>query len=102
MSKHSKKFQRSLEGLIKFNSSSYYTHFELCNFQRKYRYFFKFSILCPEKFLLRSKITKHSICITIVDINRYQVTYTTRGGYIEFTAYSGREIIEKLIKHQIY
>jgi hypothetical protein len=102
MSKKVVKNQKTLDGLINFNRSSYFTHFELSNFQRKYRKFFKFDILSVDRFFMRSKITNHSISVTVVCVHRFKVTYTNWIGSYEFTALSGREFIEKLIKHQIY
>jgi hypothetical protein len=51
---------------------------------------------------MRSKITNHSISVTVVCVHRFKITYTNWIGSYEFTALSGREFIEKLIKHQIY
>ena len=94
--------KKTVENLILFNQSRFYTHFKVSNFQRKYRKFFKFRILSDKLFFLTSKITLHSIKVKVVDLNRYRLTYTNFNGTIEVSATSSHDLVEKIVKHQIY
>lgn len=102
MKKIKKNKQRTILELQLFNSRSYYTHFELRTFQRKYRKFFKFKIISVDLFCLSSKITYHTIQARFLGDNRYRVSYTKLNYTVEFTAWSCREFVEKLIQHEIY
>ncbi len=94
--------KKTVQDLVLFNQSRFYTHFEVSNFQRKYRKFFKFRILSDKLFFLTSKITLHSIKVEVVDTNRYKLTYTNFDGSFEVSAASSRCLVEKMVKHQIY
>lgn len=94
--------KKTIEQLIDFNSSRYYSEFNLVQFQRKYRKFYKFSIISDKLFFMTSKITLHSLKVENLRENRFICTYTGYNSSWEFTALSGREFIEKIVKHNIY
>lgn len=91
----------SVEQLIAFCEKKFIKQFELSNFQRKYRKFFKFNIVCSQLFFLKSKISKHSIRITVSDGCRFLVTSSKNTNVYEFTIINDKEFIEKLIKHDL-
>ncbi len=75
--------------------------FESRAFQRKFRKFFKFSFVYDNLFYMRSKITFNSMTLSYVD-NRFKVINSAfKSVNFEFTASSSKELINKLIKHDL-
>ncbi len=101
MLKHAKKENPTLEQLVAFNSSSYYTHYSTANFQRKYRKHFKFSLLSDCLFSITSKATKHSLKIEVQENNYFRLSSTKKGVVCDVCALSTRELVEKIIYHEL-
>ena len=66
-----KKTEVTLEMLLSYCESKFIKEFDLCNFQRKYRKFFKFNVVSNDLFFIKSKISKHSMRLALVDINKF-------------------------------
>ena len=73
-----------IEDLITFNTALYYVFFDLNHFQRKYRPFFKFSILSSNCFFIHFKATKHGLRIDIQDNNYFKIQSTKQDHIYEF------------------
>ena len=91
----------TVEQLIAFSEKKFIKQFQISNFQRKYRKFFKFNIIGSDFFYLKSKISKHSIRITVSDGCRFLVTTSKNTNVYEFTIINNKELIDKLIKHEL-
>lgn len=90
------------EQLVAFLQSSYYCEFNLANFQRKNRKFFKFSIFDNTLFFMRSRISKHSVKIQVQSDNYFRVTSSKVPGVFELHALSGRELVTKMLHHELF
>lgn len=100
-SKTSKTEFPTVAQLQEFNNSLYHTFFSLPNFQRKYRKFFKFSILSLTSFSMHFKGSKHGLRVTVNEENYYSVKSTKTPHLHELNCLSQRELIEKIIKHDL-
>ncbi|QZK98181.1 hypothetical protein [Flavobacterium psychrophilum] len=102
MKKKQKKTSTTLNELIVFNNALYKVLFCPKKFQRQYRRFFKFSASNEHTIYLKSKTTKNTIKIKIEGEDYYLVSYSgTIHGYLLY-AVSQKELIQKMIKHNIY
>lgn len=102
MRKKEKKETYSLEELIVFNNALYYVFFDLRHFQRKYRKFFKFSILSETNFGMHFKHSKHGIRVEVKPDGYFHVFSTKSTHLYEFNCITSREFIDKLIKHELF
>lgn len=99
--KKKKKEVLSVELLKIHINGLYKTDFCIKSFQRNFRPFFRFDIVSDTRVILKSKITKMNINITLVDVNRFQIQYSFNPYKFEFSANSPRELVEKLVKHNL-
>lgn len=98
-SKHSK---FTLELLQQQLSTSYYVTFNVVSFQRSYRKFFKFSNWHDGTFSMHSKSTGHGCVITVSANNYFEVGYSTTNIKYSLNCLSNRELLEKLLKHNLF
>ena len=91
----------TLGDLKLFVNKKYIKEFDLINFQRKFRKFFKFSKCGSSLFFMKSKITKHTLRVEILEDDRYLVKSSKNIRTFEFNAINDKEFIEKLIKHDL-
>lgn len=101
MKEKEKNEQYTIERLKIDLEASYYVFFELSQFQRKFRKYFKFSILSKDCFFMHFKTTKHGLRIDILENNYFKIQSTKSIHTFEFTAITSRELLEKIIKHNL-
>lgn len=92
----------TIDNLNDFLSKSYDVDFDLKTFQRKFRKFYKFSIVSENLFSIKSKLTGNSLMIWVLDNNYFELRHTAHSHLFLFNCLSGSELIKKLIKHNIY
>lgn len=99
------------DDLIKFLETCNNVDFTLISFQRKFRTFFKFSIISDTLFCMTSKITNNSILVSIesgsknphIETNDYfKCAYSFIDKEFNFPVTTAKDLILKLIKHEIY
>ena len=91
----------SIETLKSELETSYFVFFDLLQFQRKFRKYFKFTILCSTTFFIHYKPTKHGLRIDILEDSYFKIQSTKSIHTYEFTAITSRELLEKIIKHNL-
>lgn len=91
----------SIETLKSELEASYFVFFDLLQFQRKFRKYFKFSIISSTCFFIHFKATKHGLRIDILEDNYFKVKSTKSIYTFEVTAITSRELLEKIIKHNL-
>jgi len=101
MKDNKKNKEYTIERLKVDLEASYYVFFELSQFQRKFRKYFKFSILSSTTFFIHLKATKHGLRIDILENNYFKIQSTKSIHTYEFTAITSRELLEKIIKHNL-
>lgn len=97
-----KKVNLSLSDLLELNASTYTKEFNLRAFQRKYRKVFKFSTIRENYFVFTSKITGLSCAVDIEPNNYFIVKRSFNPHLFSLCCLNQKELIEKLIKHNLY
>ena len=101
MKDNKKNDKLSIESLEIELNASYYVFFDLHQFQRKFRKYFKFSIISNTCFFIHFKATKHGLRIDILENNYFKIKSTKSIHTFEVTAITSRELLEKIIKHNL-
>lgn len=104
-----KKEFRTLQELQLFLEQTNNIDFSLLSFQRKFRKFYKFSIINENLFSMRSKITNNNILVKIQPPDQIlsyayyiSINYSFNNHAYYFPVTTSKELIQKLIKHKIY
>ena len=87
--------------LIVYNNALYEVLFCLNHFQRAYRRFYRFSIVSNSFFTMKSKITDRVISIKILPDKYFLVSQSFNPHTYTLRASTGKELINKLIKHNL-
>ncbi len=95
------KIVMTVEDLQEFNNNSYDQEFEIRKFQRKYRKFFKFSIVSNYLFSIKSKITGTHCMIWILENHYLEIRHTNSKHLYTLKVSTSKTLIEKLIKHNL-
>ncbi len=96
------------EDLIQYLETCNNVPFTLLSFQRKFRNFYKFSIISDTLFCITSKITNNTLLVQIEkqpdpNISDYfKCVYSFNPNEYNFPVLTSKDFILKLIKHDIY
>lgn len=95
------------DDLIKFLETCNNIDFSLLSFQRKFRKFYKFSIISDTLFCMTSKITCNSILVSIeIDndngLSYFKCAYSFNDKEFNFPLITSKDFVLKLIKHDIF
>jgi len=101
MKDNKKNKEYTIERLKSELNASYYVFFYLHQFQRKFRKYFKFSKIFSTCFFIHLKATKHGLIIDILENNYFKIKSTKSIHTFEVTAITPRELLEKIIKHNL-
>lgn len=96
------KNKATLQQLLELNKTTYQIPFDLVSFQRKYRSIFKFCIPSPHTFIITSKITGLNCMIDIELGNYFTVKRSYHSHIYSFYCLTHLDLVEKLIKHNLY
>lgn len=89
----------TIQDLIDFNNSTYNVDFNIRKFQRKYRKFFKFSIISDELFIIVSRISGQTIRVFLSKDNYFEC-YTSSSVHLYlFKRYTISDFVNKLLKY---
>ncbi len=91
----------TLSELDKFNREAYAVKFDVIQFQRKYRKFYKFSIISLELFCMTSKITGKSLMIKVIPDDYLEVRYSFHEYVYLVPLSTSKDLVQKLIKHNL-
>jgi hypothetical protein len=101
MKEKQKNDTKYLEELIVYNNALYSVLFCPRKFQRSFRKFFKFSIPHESVIYLRPKVSKKGIKIRIQPDNYFLITRNSDTKEYFFHATTHKELVSKLIFHDL-